>query len=128
MLKVKTHIKESAISGFGLFASEFIPKGTLIWQLNHVVDKIIYPKDLLLLDDLELKFIDTYAYKEGDKLILCSDNGKYINHSSTPNTLDTIDPILGSITVALVDINEGEEIVSNYESFDDDFAKYGKKL
>lgn len=124
MLKIPTYIKESKIAGFGLFAAEFIPKGTLIWQLNLIVDKIINEHNLIHLDDLERKFVDTYGYKVGNDIILCSDNGKYINHSKNPNTIDYIDKILGSITIAARDIQKDEEIVSNYESFDDDFKSY----
>lgn len=124
MLKVKTHIKESAIAGFGLFASEFISKGTIIWQLNPIVDKIIDPGELVHLDELERKFVDTYGYLENGKIILCSDNGRYVNHSKTPNTYDHIDKVLGSVSVADRDIEMNEEIVSDYESFDEDYFRY----
>ncbi len=128
MLKVKTYIKASNIAGLGLFADQFIPKGTLIWQFNALVDKTIDPEILEHLDELERQFIDTYGYMENGKIILCSDNGRYINHSSNPNTDDLIDTALGSITVAYRDIEKDEEIVSNYESFDAEFSSYGFKF
>ena len=43
MLVVKTKIKNSPIHGIGLFAEEFIPKGTLVWKLNKKFD-LIYTK------------------------------------------------------------------------------------
>lgn len=126
MLQVKTHIKESTIpnAGFGLFASQFIPKDSLIWIFNPIVDKVIKVNSLQYLNDIEMKVIKVYAYKQGDEMILCSDNGRYINHSETPNTLDYIDPILGSVTIAKFDIQENEEIFSDYNSFDDEHNEY----
>lgn len=124
MLLVKTYIKEAFRDGksigFGLFADQDIHEGDIIWRLNRVVDKVIPLRDLPLLNELEQHYLKTYAYREGDKLILCSDNGKYINHSNDPNTLDLIDEDLGSITVAKTFISKDSEIVSDYRSFDDD--------
>lgn len=125
MLLVKTKIKESQIAGYGLFADEFIPKDTIIWKLNELIDKVIPVSDLDKFTQLERDFLDMYAYREGNNIILCSDNGRYFNHSATPNTIDLIDE-RGSLTIAKVDINIGEELVSDYSSFDADFHKIKK--
>lgn len=127
-LKIKTTVKTSTIpnSGNGLFADEFVPAGKIIWQLDDS-DKIITITDWWLLSDDDKKYWNTYAYRVNDKLILCTDNGKYINHSNKPNTIDTIDINYGSITVAKYDINIGDEIMSDYTTFDDD-SKSVKKL
>ena len=37
-MTVKTIIKESDIHGIGLFADEFIPKGTKIWEFTPNFD------------------------------------------------------------------------------------------
>ncbi len=123
MLLIKTIIKESPIAGLGLFADEFIPKGTVIWKLNPLIDKIIPVSETASFTALEREFLEKYAYREGDNLILCSDNGRYFNHSSHPNTLDLIDE-RGSVSVAKKDIEAGEELVSDYASFDADFKTY----
>ena len=56
--------------------------------------------------------------------VCCGDNDRYINHSEQPNTED-----LGfeervfegeGITIAARDIQPGEEILSDYRSFDAD--------
>ena len=42
MNQIKTYIDRSGIEGIGLFAGEFIPKGTLIWKpsgLDQVFSK-----------------------------------------------------------------------------------------
>jgi hypothetical protein len=45
--------------------------------------------------------------------ILCSDDAKYMNHSDTPNTRTQ-----GHQTIAIADIQSGEEITCNYYEFD----------
>ena len=127
MLLVKTKIKESAIAGLGLFADEFIAKDTVIWKLNPLIDKIIPVAEVTKFTALEREFLGKYAYREGDNLILCSDNGRYFNHSVRPNTLDLIDE-RGSVSVAKKDIYAGEELVSDYSSFDADFNTYSDKF
>lgn len=124
MLLVKTKLKESPIAGLGLFADEFIAKDTIIWKFNPLIDKVIPINDLDKFTQLERDFLDMYAYREGENLILCSDNGRYFNHSNNPNTIDLIDE-RGSVTIAKKDIHPGEEIISDYSSFDADFNKYG---
>lgn len=37
---VKTYIASSKIQGIGLFAGEFIPKGTKMWVLNQEFDMV----------------------------------------------------------------------------------------
>ncbi len=123
MLLVRTRVRDAYRGdvhiGLGLFADEFIPKGTVIWRFNPVIDREIPVGDLEGLTEIERRFIDTYTYREGDTLVLCSDDAKYVNHSRTPNT-DNYENEMGSVTVARVDINIGEEITSDYRDFDDD--------
>jgi SET domain-containing protein len=38
MLLVKTRLDRSQISGIGLYADEFIPKGTIIWRFTPGLD------------------------------------------------------------------------------------------
>ena len=38
MLLVKTKLDLSGIHGIGLFANEFIPKDTVIWKFNRLID------------------------------------------------------------------------------------------
>jgi SET domain-containing protein len=39
MVLVKTKVKESPIHGLGLFADQFIPKGTEIWRFTPGFDQ-----------------------------------------------------------------------------------------
>ncbi len=119
MLKIKTKIGHSATHGTGLFADQFIPKGTITWQYDPEFDMGFTEKAVSKLPPLRRDYILHYAYLDKDlnKLILCADNQKYINHSfkniniqSTPRK-----------DVASRDISEGEELLCNYKDFDDTY-------
>lgn len=115
MLLVKTHIKNSIVNGIGLFASEFIPKGTIIWELNKKLDLIITQKEYEKLPILVNKHFDHFAYyceKEGG-WVLCFDNARFVNHSDNPNTEGLEN------TVAKKDIQIDEEITENYYVFNE---------
>jgi len=111
MLKVKTKLGISAIAGIGLFADEFIPAGTIIWEYTAGMDKT-FP-DIYHEDPLERAFLEVYCYRYDGMYILCIDNGRFINHSDDPNTDDKN----GRVTMARRDIQPGEEITSDYRDF-----------
>ena len=41
MLLVKTYLDKSLIHGVGVFADEFIKKGTLMWEFNPLIDVVL---------------------------------------------------------------------------------------
>lgn len=116
MLKIKTYLAPSTISGAGLgcFAAENISAGTIIWTLNPLLDRIYTEENLVLLSEHERKFIETYAYRNNGLYYLCVDNGRFINHSDKPNTFD---PNNEYATYAAKDIKIGDEILSDYRTF-----------
>ena len=108
MLKVQVELKESPGKGLGIFAKELIPKGKRIWKEDNV-DMKFHEDALAELTPQEEKFLEKYAFLENGLWVLCADEGKYMNHSDTPNTYDNI-----AGTWALEDIQPGEEITCNY--------------
>jgi uncharacterized protein len=94
MLLVKTKIKSSPIAGIGLFADEFIPKGTYIWRFKTGFDIRVPEIYMDSLVEPAKTFFQTYAYQNPDtkNYVLCSDNARFFNHSDIPNTHCVIDP------------------------------------
>lgn len=125
MLQVKTIVKPSLIpnAGNGLFADEFIPAGTFVWIWNPIIDKEIKTHMLQYMSELEKNFLKKYAYRDNDKLFLCSDDAKYFNHSNTPNCKDYDHKTWGGVTEAINDIQVGDELTCDYRTFDDDFTE-----
>ena len=123
MLLIKTKIRESKIHGIGLFADEFIPKGTEIWKFTPGFDQKFTREQILSFPDLLQIYIYKYSWrsKKSKLYIFSADNGKYFNHSDNPNALSEYrDDEEEVVTVATKDIEIGEEILDNYNSFDDE--------
>ncbi len=120
MLKVKTKIGQSKIHGTGLFADELIPKGTTTWEWIPEFDVAFNKEDVESLPELMKNYILYYAYvdKDIDKLVLCADNQRYINHSKNTNIDST-----PRRDVANRDIQPGEELLCNYNLFDNTYFK-----
>jgi SET domain-containing protein len=118
MLKIKNFIKRSEVHGTGLFAGEFIPKGTVTWDYDPEFDVAFTQEEVDTLPQLQRSYILYYAYLDKDinKLVLCADNQRYINHSKNTNINST-----PRQDVAGRDIQEGEELLCNYNQFDDTY-------
>jgi len=120
MLQVKTYIDKSSIHGIGLFAEEFIPKGTIVWIMSDL-DMILEQEEF---DKLPIIAQD-YIRKHGDwdiqmqKITMSFDNDKFINHSDKPNLRYN----KNQTTESNKDILKGEEITINYFEFDEQASK-----
>ena len=124
MLLVETYIAESFGKGFGLFSKDFISKGTIIWSYVEGFDIKVHKSKYENLSSLQKKYIDTYFWKDGDYLYSSCDHSNFQNHSKNPNSISFGDDKM----IAARDIQKDEEILVNYESFDDDFKIYEKNL
>jgi hypothetical protein len=119
MLLVKTTVAPSQIHGLGLFADEFIPKGKIIWEFEKGLDVIIDKEKLKSLPEVQQKWIKHYAHLslKNCNYTLSIDNDHYINHSDDPNTTDIDTGRQELATVALRDIEKGEELTCNYLAY-----------
>lgn len=123
LLLVKTKIAPSHIHGIGLFADQFVPKGTLIWKFTPGFDLTFTREQILNFPVLLQIYISKYSWRSKTSRLYCfsSDNGKYFNHSNNPNCLseyrNSKDEV---VTIAIRDIQKDEEITDNYSSFEND--------
>lgn len=117
MLKVRTRLAMSAIHGIGLFADEPIAAGTVLWVYDPRFDVTFSHDDLATLSPPARMQIEKYSYfeKEIGAYVLCGDDARFMNHSSTPNT----EEVSGMRTVAAGAIAVGEEITCDYAGFGD---------
>lgn len=120
MLLIGTYVAQSAIQGLGVFAGEAVGRGRLMWSLNSKFDIFIQEHELEEFPPYMRNYLAHYAYPHMDMpgvLVLDSDNGKFMNHSLSPNT----DFRVFDKGYALVDIAAGDEITCNYFEFDPRF-------
>jgi SET domain-containing protein len=125
MMYVRTKLEPSPIHGTGIFADTFIPKGTIVWKFTADFDIKLRKEDVLKLPPEAQIHIRTYAYlsKKSNLYILAVGNGKYFNHSETPNTLsEYFDDEEEAVTRAVQDIAPGEEMTDDYRSFEKDLT------
>jgi len=96
--------------GFGVFATQFIPKGTITWALDEL-DQILEPNYLDTIDKYKGEIIKKYAYRNQDgKFVLCWDLGRYVNHSFHANCMGTA----YEFEIAIRDIYPGEQLTDDY--------------
>ena len=96
--------------GNGLVATEFIPAGTITW-IKDPIDRAFTPEEFVSLSPEFQEILETYTYRcNKGQLILCWDNGKYVNHSFKSNCLSTA----YDFELAIKDINIGEQLTDDY--------------
>jgi hypothetical protein len=105
------HINDNV--GYGLFATDFIPEGTITYIKDSLELEITPAKYHACNQDMK-NAIDKYSYRdEKGNYIVSWDMGKYVNHCCTPNTIST-----GyGFEIAIRDIFEGEQITDEYGIF-----------
>lgn len=123
MLLVKTKIGPSKINGIGLFADEFIKKGTPIWRFTPGLDIKLTEKELARLPAIAQNCIQHYCYHSvvDDTYVLPFDDSRFFNHSKKSNTtsIDVAEDPEG-LEIASRDIQPGEELLCDCREFDID--------
>lgn len=117
MILVKTIISLSLIHDVGLYADQFIPKGTIIWEFTKGIDARLSKKkfEKWASIDPEQVFNYTYLDKNSGEYILCGDGARFMNHSKIPNSWHIYSKNKYGQTIAIRDIDIGEEITYRYE-------------
>lgn len=118
MYLVKTQLGRSSIQGIGLFASEMIKEGVLVY-IKTEWDPEFKPEEL---DNIPQKARDLILYhgffdEKSGLYMIDVDNGRFVNHSDNPNVVVHRNRITDGM-YAVRDILPGEEITVNYRSFD----------
>lgn len=119
MLLVRNYVARSPIHGVGIFAAEPVAKGAPVWRYDPVFDIVIPLHHAETLPGAAREFLKRYAYRSalvGGNLLMDADNGRFMNHSASPNTDNT-----GWVSVATRDIAKDEEITCDYGEFYEDF-------
>ncbi|MCB0733328.1 MAG: SET domain-containing protein [Flavobacteriales bacterium] len=96
--------------GYGVVATQFIPAGTITWVLDKL-DREFSPSEFQQMESIYQTILDTYTFRNNQgNLVLCWDNGRYVNHSFSSNCLTTA----YDFEIAIRDINPGEQLTDDY--------------
>jgi hypothetical protein len=111
MIHPKTELKFiSTEIGYGVVAVEFIPAGTITWVLDKL-DREFSPFEFQSMEPIYQNILDTYSYRNNKgNLVLCWDNGRYVNHSFNSNCLTTA----YDFEIAVRDIYPGDQLTDDY--------------
>jgi hypothetical protein len=116
MMMVRCYLAPSSIEGLGVFSTVDIKKGDLVWKYDPRFDVSIAKDDLENTLPHIREFLERYTYDhpwEAGKLVLDGDEGRFMNHSDSPN----VDLSLVDRGIALRDIPAGEELTCDYADF-----------
>lgn len=121
MLLFRTEVKVATDPrmGLGLFATEFIPKDSIVWKFVEGIDIKVSIDEVEQMSEAQQEYFNKYAWTEGKYYFSSCDNTNFVNHSYQPNIKN-----INKVTVALKDIHAGEELFENYAEFDDCFDEY----
>lgn len=105
--------KVSECIGYGVFATRFIPKGTIVYVKDELEIELS-PEQYADLKPASRSLADWYSYIDPQGFRVISwDIAKYVNHSCRPNSIST-----GyGFEIAIKDIQPGEEITDEYGIF-----------
>ncbi|QJB58279.1 SET domain-containing protein [Pseudodesulfovibrio sp. zrk46] len=110
---IHPHTAIQAVSpeiGLGVFATGFIPKGTIV-VVRDRFDTCLSQEEFCNLEEPARSCMETYLYhdKHGN-LILSWDHARFMNHSCNSNTMMTD----YGLEIAIKDIEPGEEVTTEY--------------
>ena len=92
---VRTSLRPSPIQGLGCFADEPIKKGQVVWHYDPRFDIRIPLSELPSFPLAVQEHLRIYTYVEmvdgQEVMVYCADLSKHMNHSKSPNLLDTPD-------------------------------------
>ena len=114
MLHPHTQIQyKNDLIGYGVFATAFIPCGTLLW-VHDALDTVFNQARFDSLPAYYHAMIDHYTFRDchGD-YILCWDTTRMVNHSCSPTSAGTE----FNFEIALRDLKIGDEITNDYALF-----------
>ena len=120
-MTVRCYLAASEIEGLGIYCRDDIRAGDVIWRHDMMMDVRIPIAKLADYPEHVREFVERYAYvdlRDDSMLVLESDEGRFMNHSLTPNT----DFRGMNEGYALVDIPAGTEITCDYREFGDNLA------
>ncbi|MEX0917548.1 MAG: SET domain-containing protein [Candidatus Paceibacterota bacterium] len=121
MLLIKTRIGVSSTHGIGLFAAEFIPKGTVTWEYHPNFDLSFTDEQVTKLPEVARKSLMHYSFFDTEigKYVIPIDDLRFINHSEDQSRINIESTPHNDI--AKRDIKEGEELFCDYNKFDDTY-------
>jgi len=96
--------------GYGVFATQYIPQGTITWILDDL-DQKLEESYINSLEQAMRNQLLKYCYRDSQgRYVLCWDIARYVNHSFDASCISTA----YEFELAVRDIYPGEELTDDY--------------
>ena len=114
MIHIAYKVESSPTHGIGLFATQSISRGDLIYTPTPLLDVDITKQQFDQLSDMEKKEVVYYGYfhKKTQRWHVAFDAIRVLNHASSGVANVTQDEDM--VMIAVRDIAEGEELLQDY--------------
>lgn len=124
VLLLCVQLRPSPLHGHGLFTLAAVPRGTPIWRFEPGFDQVFTPEAWAQLPEPARAHVRHFCFvrQHDHALVLSGDLARFLNHSSVPTTGMPEGGEATGVTVALRDLEPGEELTCNYWSYDADTA------
>lgn len=111
LLLIEHYVAPSPVHGLGVFAVNFVSKGTKVWVVHPVIDRVIPISDLKGLPNHVVKRVEMHGefLPHLDSFRLGFDGAQFLNHCDEPDLVDRGDEMF-----ATRDIIAGEELYCDY--------------
>lgn len=119
MMLVGTELAPSKIHGTGVFLTEPVERGQVIWRFDSRIDRTYSEAEIASLPTHMQAFLRIYStwHEPTGLWVLCGDNGRHFNHCAAPNTISR--GIAFGEDVAAFDLPAGTELTSDYATICD---------
>lgn len=116
MLLIPVALRPSPIHGLGVFVEQDVPEGTEVWRFTQGFDLDLDATIVFMQPEPFRSRLLHYGYIDPrlGRYILCSDDARFINHSSTPNLRSDFAREAHGVDIAARDIAAGEELTIDY--------------
>ncbi len=120
-MHIPTYLAKSKIHGIGVFTRDPVRAGTTVWSFTPGFDVLLKPGITPTLSEVHKAYVATYGWPSitipGGTVLAC-DNGRFFNHSDTPNCRSGVAHLANEVsTTAVSNIAAGEELTDDYRSF-----------
>jgi len=114
MFKIKYYLEKSPVHGIGVFATQRIKKGEIIYIHTEKLDTLLSEEEFNNLNDEEKRIFKHYGYFDSSlkKWKLDHDDIRFCNHSKNSNIT-----LVGGKILAKRNIKKGEELLQDYAEF-----------
>lgn len=121
MILFETLLAHSPINGIGMFTTQFIPNGAIVWEFNENFDRKFSQEVKESLPKHIQNYIERHGFKDRSGWwIIDGGHDQFVNHSKTPNLIEEqTDDVFSKKLIACRDILAGEELTENYMEWDE---------